>query len=380
MSLFKKLFPILVLPLVILFAGFLMVKPANAAKFVMTDYTLAQDETVTENLYVTNTNTEINGFVQGDLGITAPTIKVTGTVTGDVFLFGSDVTFSGNTFGNLYVVGNSVSIQGVVKGNLIVVATIANIDGDIEKDLNMVAMRANVDGTISDDARIVSADGSIESVIQGDLIIIGDSYTVQEDNVTGSIYTQAQIENIAKEQGVDISHDKVSFEISDATVWKTKLFGALFAFCSMSLVGYVLIALTPVKTGKVMTKVIGSTKDLLFSFLIGLGVLVVAPMAILILLLSLVGAPLALLIMGGLFFLTMFGTLWVEAAFGQEVLSWFKVKEYRPFKSLAIGRFITVCVRLIPFFGALYQLVLTSIAVGAFARMKYDYFEKGKKK
>jgi len=377
MFLSKRFFGLFALPLVTLLLGFLMVKPANAAKFVMTDYTLAQDETVSEDLYVTNTTTEINGFVQGDLIISASSIKVTGTVTGDVLLFGSDVTFSGNTFGNIFAFGNSVSIQGVVKGNVFASGAMVNINSDIEKDLYLFAINATVDGTISDDARIFIAEGSVKPIIQGDLLITGDRYTLQEEKVTGEVYTASQIKDIAREQGVDVDASSTQ---TQSSVIENKLFTALFAFCSMSLVGYILIASAPVKTGKLMNKITGSKKDLLLSFAIGLGVLVVAPFLVLLLTVSVVGIPLAIFLSGVLLFFTFFGRLWVETAFGQEILTLFKIKEYRPFKSLAIGRFITVVIRLIPVFGVIYTFVLSTIAVGAFARMKFEYLKVGKKK
>lgn len=377
MSLSKRFLGLLSLPLVAILLGFLMVKPANATKFVMTDYTLAQDETIAEDLYVTNSNTEINGFVQGDLIVSAATIKVTGTITGDVLLFGSDVTFSGNTFGNIFAFGNNVSIQGVVKGNVFAFGAMNNINSDIEKDLYLFSMNATVDGTVNDDARLFIAEGSIKSIIQGDLLITGDNYLLQEEKVAGEIYTTSKINDIAKEQGVDLEADT---DQKQTSVFENKLFNALFAFCSMSLVGYVLIAIAPIKTGKLMTKVIGSKKDILLSFAIGLGIAVLAPIGILLLTVSVVGAPLALFVSGVLLFLTVFGKLWVETAFGQEILTLLKVKEYRPFKSLAIGRFLTVCVGLIPIFGWVYSSLLSIIAMGAFARMKFEYFKGEKKK
>ena len=375
MSLSKRFFGLLALPLVALLWGFLMVKPANATKFVMTDYTLAQDETIAEDLYVTNSTTEINGFVQGDLIVSSATVKITGTITGDVILFGSDVTFSGNTFGSIFAFGNNVSIQGVAKGNVFASGAMVNINSDIEKDLHLFAMNATVDGTISDDARVFIAEGSVKAIIQGDLLITADSYVLQEDKVTGDIYTTSQIKDMAEEQGVDLEVDT-----DQASLFENKLFNALFAFCSMSLVGYVLIAIAPVKTGKLMTKVIGSKKDLLLSFAIGLGIAILAPAVMLLLTVSVVGAPLALFLLGILFFLTVFGKLWVETALGQEILTLFKVKEYRPFKSLAIGRFLTVCIGLIPIFGWVYSSLLSIIAMGAFVRMKFEYFKSGKKR
>ncbi len=381
MSISKRLLSILAIPLLTVLIGIVATKPANAAEFHFKDYTLNQDQTVADDLYVTNSYTEINGLVQGDLFIAATDVKITGTITGDVYVVGSNITFTGNTYGNLVAVGNDISIQGIVKANAYTIGSSVNFSGNVEKDYVNIAMRTSLTGSVGDDARFITSDGTIDTLIKGDLIILGSKYSLQEEKVTGNIYDSVIIENIAKEQGVifdkevDLNTPKVY-----ATNWTDKLFGALFSFCSLSLVGYVMIASAPVKTGKIMAKITGSPKDFIFSLLIGFAVLVVAPVALLLLSISLVGLPLAFFVFGLILFLTIFGQLWVETAFGQKILHLLKSEGYRPFKSLAIGRLISVLVGLVPFIGFFYSVALMSTAVGAFIRMKLEAWNKGKKK
>jgi hypothetical protein len=375
----KKLLSILAVPLLAVLFSIVAAKPANAAEFHFKDYTLNQDQTVTDDLYVTNSYTEINGLVQGDLFVVATDIKITGTVTGDIYMVGSNITFTGNTYGNLVAIGNDITIQGIIKANAYTIGSSVNFSGNVEKDYTDIAMRTNVTGSVGDDARLMTSDGTIDTLVQGDLIVLGSKYSLQKEKVTGNIYDSARLDAIAKDQGVvfnrEIDHPKTY-----TYNWSSKLFGALFAFCSLSLVGYVMIASAPVKTGKIITKVTDSPKDFIYSLLIGLGILIIAPLALLLLSVSLVGLPLSFFIFGLLLFLTVFGRLWVETALGQELLLLMKSDGYRPFKSLAVGRLISVLVGLIPFVGFFYSVTLMSTAVGAFVRMKLEAWNKGKKK
>jgi len=379
MFLSKRLLNILAIPLLAVLFSIVATKPVNAAEFHFKDYTLNQDQTVADDLYVTNSYTEINGLVQGDLFVVATDVKITGTVTGDVYLAGSNITFTGNTYGNLVAVGNDITVQGIVKSNAYTIGSLVNFSGNVEKDYVDIAMRTNLTGSVGDDARFITSDGTIDTLIQGDLIILGSKYSLQQEKVTGNIYDSARLDTIAKDQGVIINKE-IDTPKTYTYNWSSKLFGALFAFCSLSLVGYVMIASAPVKTAKIMAKVTGSPRDFVFSLLIGFGILVVAPVVLLLLSISLVGMPLAFFVFGLILFLTVFGRLWVETALGQEILLLMKSEGYRPFKSLAVGRLISVLVGLIPFVGFFYSVTLMSTAVGAFARMKLEAWNKGKKK
>ncbi len=376
----KKLFSILSLPFIIVLFSVLVSKPANAAEFHFNNYTLAQDQTINDDLYITTTNTEVNGLVNGDLVIFAKTATVTGTISGDVYIAAQTIVFKGNVYGNVYLAGENITINGNVKENLDVIGATVVADSQVEKDFFGIANNLQLRGTVGDDARFIGSSVYTKATVGGDLISLSNSADTKDSIVRGNTYTFDSIKAIAKQQGVD--WDAKATEIKEDTTqsnWSNTIFGALFSFVSMGLVGYLMIMAAPIKTGKILAKITGSSKDLVFSFLIGLLVLVAAPLAFILLCLSFVGLPLALLVFGILLFLTFFGRLWVEVAFGQEILDLCKVKGYRPFKSLAIGRLISVIINLVPVIGFIYSLVLMSIATGAFIRMKKEYWDRSKK-
>ncbi len=147
----------------------------------------------------------------------------------------------------------------------------------------------------------------------------------------------------------------------------------------MYIVGIILILSAPVKTLQIEKKIITSWEEALKSYAIGLVVLFTIPIPLFLLIITLVGAPLAFLIMGILIFLAAFGTIWTESAIGQKVLQLTDRKDNGRFISLLIGRSISVIVRLIPIVRGIYSLSLIMITVGAVVRTKYDAFTLSRK-
>jgi predicted acyltransferase (DUF342 family) len=379
MALSNKLVNILAVPFIALLLSVVLAKPANAAEFHFTDYTLEKEQTVNNNVYVFTTDSQVNGVIQGDLLVFAENVNISGAVTGDVYAFGSNITFTGNVYGNFFAFGNNENIKGNISGNLYTIGNTVNYDGQVGRDLTNISMQGNISGTIMDDIRVVAQQANIDADIKGEATVIAQKYTIDKEKVSGEIYDSETIKSIAKDQGVDLSKTEET-KTDYTTTWTDKLLFALFGYVSMGLVGYILISVTPVKTGRVITKITENPKEFILSFLVGFLALILAPAALVLLTLSLVGIPLGILVFGILMFLVMFGGLWVEVGIGQEILSLFKVNGYRPFKSLAVGRLLTVLISLIPVVGAIYICVLASTATGAFLRMKKEYLDMAKKK
>jgi cytoskeletal protein CcmA (bactofilin family) len=380
MPLSKRLFSILAVPLLTVLFCIIAAKPAKAAEFHFTDYTLTQDQTATDDLYITAEKVDVNGLVSGDLIVCANSVTVTGTISGNVYIIAQTIIFKGYAYGNVNLIGNNVTESGNVKGNLNTIGSTVFVDSQVEEDFFGIGYNLQLRGTVGDDARFIGENVYTKTTIEGDLISLSKTADTTDTIVRGNTYTADSIKAIAQKQGVNFD-EKVEYTPTTYTFTSAdKFYSILFAFCSMSLVGYVMITMTPVKTAKVISKITGSTKDFFLSFGIGFGILVVAPIALIFLCITLVGAPLAFFIFGLLLFLTLFGRLWVEVALGQEVLALFKQKDYRPFKSLAIGRLISVLISLIPFVGFFYSVILMSTSVGAFTRMKFEYWNKAKKK
>lgn len=379
MNIFKNIYKILPITFLFLLLSVLLPSKIEAAQFHFKSYTLSQEQSIDDDIYAVGEDFKIDGVVNGDVVVLGNTIQLNGTVTGDVYLVAEKINIDATVYGNTFVFGNNTSIEGTLAESTYIMTSILNYNADTQKDLFGFFLESSMKGTIGDDLRIVGFRSNIESIVRGDAILLGDGHTVNDMNVTGDIFYNTTLKDIAKSQGVDID-DGINVDMPTLKRnLKFNLSIILINFLSMLLVGFVLITLTPVKSIEIRKRITDSTTDLLSSLGIGFLAAVIIPLPLLILSFSVIGTPLALLITGLLSFLFIFGKVWVELAFGKEVLELFGVKEYRPFKSFLIGRVITVLITLIPVVGGFYSSIVGLLALGAIIRMKNDYFSMAKK-
>ena len=379
MNIFKNIYKILPITFLFLLLSLLLPSKIEAAQFHFKSYTLSQEQSIDDDIYAVGEDFKIDGVVNGDVVVLGNTIQLNGTVTGDVYLVAEKINIDATVYGNTFVFGNNTSIEGTLAESTYIMTSILNYNADTQKDLFGFFLESSMKGTIGDDLRIVGFRSNIESIVRGDAILLGDGHTVNDMNVTGDIFYNTTLKDIAKSQGVDID-DGINVDMPTLKRnLKFNLSIILINFLSMLLVGFVLITLTPVKSIEIRKRITDSTTDLLSSLGIGFLAAVIIPLPLLILSFSVIGTPLALLITGLLSFLFIFGKVWVELAFGKEVLELFGVKEYRPFKSFLIGRVITVLITLIPVVGGFYSSIVGLLALGAIIRMKNDYFSMAKK-
>ena len=363
------IFPILSILILLLFPKGVI----NAAKIEVGDYTLDKESIVEDDLYVSGERVVINGVVDGDLIVTGQNITVDGTVTGDIYLFGTTVTVGGNIYGNAILVGSTVTTSGTITENTYIGSMIADLDGTFNKDMAVATGTFKLNGSVGDDVRVASGQVISNATVGGDFLLAGDNYTVEEKNVYGDLIAGSEHpfwKDIPKEQTFNFSKDDfLGFNIGLAIV----------NFIGMYIVGVILILSAPVKTLQIEKKIITSWEEVLKSYAIGLVVLFTIPLPLFLLIITLVGAPLAFLIIGILIFLATFGTVWTESAIGQRVLQLTDRKDSGRFISLLIGRSISVIVRLIPIVRGIYSLSLILITVGAVVRTKYDAFSQARK-
>lgn len=379
MNIFKNIYKILPITFLFLLLSILLPSKIEAAQFHFKSYTLSQEQSIDDDIYAVGEDFKIDGVVNGDVVVLGNTIQLNGTVTGDVYLVAEKINIDATVYGNTFVFGNNTSIEGTLAESTYIMTSILNYNADTQKDLFGFFLESSMKGTIGDDLRIVGFRSNIDSIVRGDAILLGDGHTVNDMNVTGDIFYNTTLKDIAKSQGVDID-DGINVDMPTLKRnLKFNLSIILINFLSMLLVGFVLITLTPVKSIEIRKRITDSTTDLLSSLGIGFLAAVIIPLPLLILSFSVIGTPLALLITGLLSFLFIFGKVWVELAFGKEVLELFGVKEYRPFKSFLIGRVITVLITLIPVVGGFYSSIVGLLALGAIIRMKNDYFSMAKK-
>ncbi|OIO64361.1 hypothetical protein AUJ68_06390 [Candidatus Woesearchaeota archaeon CG1_02_57_44] len=195
----------------------------------------------------------INAPIGGDVRIAAQTLIINSDIHGEVIALARDVQVKGMLGKGGYLTGQNIIVNGPVNGNLKIEANTANVDGDIAGNLTATATSLTLKGTVS---------GNVD---QGT-----DSFT-NSATVNGQLLQHTRVAKAARNQNYAA---KVS---------------SILSFIIVTLLAAWLFPKAMTKRLKNLRKRPGS------AFLGGLLVAVLAPFAILLLFITLIGIPLALL-------------------------------------------------------------------------------------
>ena len=142
--------------LLALFATFALVGPAAAGEFRSEQsVTVAEGESIDDDLYVAAGIVNIDGTVNGDATIAGGTVTVSGTVTGSLNVGGGTVDVTGDVTGAVRVSAGTVRIAGsvgrdvVAFGGNVTIESSAEVAGDVAGGVGMLA----IDGAIGGDVR-----------------------------------------------------------------------------------------------------------------------------------------------------------------------------------------------------------------------------------
>jgi hypothetical protein len=113
--------------------------------------TVATDETLPHDLYVTGGTIAVRGRIEGDLVVAGGTVDVSGPVGGDIAAAGGTVTIAGPVDGDVRVAGGTVTVSGPVTRDLVAGAGTLNISAParIGGDLIFGAGETNLAGTVA---------------------------------------------------------------------------------------------------------------------------------------------------------------------------------------------------------------------------------------
>ena len=257
---------------------------------------VAVDGTVTGNLYAAGHRIILRGTVKGDLFAVAERVEIEGTVEGNVFAGGTTVLVRGSVRRSVHGGGDTVRIDssGRVDGDIVGCAGTIDLDGRVGRDFVAYAGMTNVRGNVGRNASVRTGHLHLEAParIGGNLVArVRDAAAVQVDE--GAIVSGKTETRLLPKQ-------KSRYARMGFYVWKLIWLTAAF------LVGLALHALLP---GLLPARLPGSVA-LLRAAGLGFVALVVVPAAALLLMLTLIGLPAGLLILG----------LWLAALYSSQIL------------------------------------------------------------
>jgi hypothetical protein len=128
---------------------------------------VGRNETVSENLYAAGKTVLVEGATEGDAMMAGMQVSLTGPVSQDAALAGMTVSVTGQVGGDLRIAGRDVTVSGPVNGEVIIfgsnvqVLSTASIAGDLVVYADEVTINGDVGGQASLHAKRIILNGHI---------------------------------------------------------------------------------------------------------------------------------------------------------------------------------------------------------------------------
>ncbi|MGV8161828.1 MAG: hypothetical protein ACP5N2_00670 [Candidatus Nanoarchaeia archaeon] len=357
----NKLFAVLIM--IFLLAGFVL---AESDSFKL-------DTEHSENLYLTNNEVSIESKLYGDLYSISERIDVNGLVRDDINAMTGVFDFRGTVGSDVRLVSSSAVIDGVIFGefinfgNYVKITNKAVIGGPVNINANIVV----IDGTIQDDLYVKAEKVILNGVVEGNAVIKAAKFELGPDaKIMGDLSSTRNVEDFSSQVEGTITKIKGR---DDPTNFTAITLSKLGLFIMIFLIGTVMILVTKKRTERT-TKTMYT--KFLFSMLIGFIALALAPFVALMLLFTIVGIPIALLIVA-IYVLVLILTLGFVALFlGRLNIKMAKSKN-NLWLELLIGSLALALISIIPVIFWLVVILLGFVGAGA---MILVYLGKDKKK
>lgn len=129
--------------------------------------TIGSAETIDDTLLVKGATVNVDGVVNGDLIVFAQKLSLRGTVKGSVMAFAQSMEINGTVEGNLYTFAQWLQMGGQAKHNLYAFCQncVLNSSGSVGTDVILFGQNQDFDGTIGRDATVSGESTEVRGAI-----------------------------------------------------------------------------------------------------------------------------------------------------------------------------------------------------------------------
>lgn len=367
-----------------LFAGFVLFgfcsSPAMAKVMTMEKGTVvvAEDEVIEDDLYIAGEGVEIEGEVNGDVYAAGGTVTVTGQISGDLVIGGGEVRVSGTVGDDLWVGAGNVYLTGAIIGDgmnvgagSVVIDEESTIGGSLLAGTGRLENDAPVGRNLMVGAGMLRLDAPVggEMRVGGETIELGGKAQVAGDltYMSEAELTLAEGASIAGETRRVESQYPTKAEKEKWEKEATKFAGAAHVGMNIfSYFGALVVGLVALWIAKKQALAVAEIIQKSFAASLGWGLLVVvlAIPAILMLMMTGVGLPLAMIVLVTLLVDFYLAKIWASMAVGQVMQKQFGWKKLQVGWVFVIGLTAYYVLRMIPVVGGLVRLVAFLAGVG----------------
>lgn len=332
---------------------------------------VSEDEVIDDDLYLGAETANVKGTINGDLYIGGGSVTVDATVNGDIIAGGGTVTISGTIEDDVRVAGGTVVINDAQIGDsLMVFGGTVSVDNDSVINGGVVFSGGSVTLDAPVARGILGAGGTIhiDNTVGRDVNVAGGTITFGSNaNVAGTVYYASE-SNLNVDENAVIGATEAVTMAEHARDSVDEGFGAakygfkVWSFLSTLLVGLVLLWLFP----RFMSGVVGTMEQNLGSSLLwGVLVLLLTVPVALLLMVTVIGLPLAAVMLGVFGLLLFLSKVFAGYFLGSWIvknMDWEITNKYLVF---AIGLLVFVLLTIVPILGGFVWLFGALLTLGA---------------
>ncbi|MCX6811845.1 MAG: polymer-forming cytoskeletal protein [Candidatus Berkelbacteria bacterium] len=330
------------------------------------------DGKVAGDLFVAGNKVTINGIIEGSIFAAAADIVIGdgAKIFGNAYLAASTIRFSGDVEGNVYAFGSSFesSDKAFVKRDLYAFGSTVTVHGWVERDLRSSAQTAIIKANIGRDAQFYNVTGlhlENDTNIEGSLIYRSDNDAQIGENV--------KVNRVEKQKPITTTAEQEKQQRENSIVaW---ILSAIYGLIAFLLVALLIVIFFPNKIKAISESI---AQKFGMNLLTGLVVLIVVPIISLILFCTLVGIPVAIILLVFYAVILYVGKLFVGIIAGKYIIDKFCPKwseKTRLIIGTLKGAGIIYILTLIPILGGIIGFLATLLALGAIwtERSRFDF-------
>ena len=299
--------------------------PAFASVVTTDRFIVRVEDTFTEDVYVASQSGRVEGTIEGDLVIATGSLVISGTVTGDVYALASgrvSVESGGVIGGSLRGAARDVVVVGAVGDDVAVAALSTSIDRgpgvEVGRDLVAFGGSVTVSGDVGRDVRGRMINAAISGTIGRDLDVAVERLVVKGDAAIGGDVLYRSTRQAAISPVATVAGQVVRLPAQSNFVYGVVLTIAnLVGFLGFLVLGILVLWLFRNSSSAAVGAVI---RHPVRTLLLGLAFVVVAPLTALVLAVTLVGLPVAAMVLLAMVVLLLVGPVPAVTAVGDRLL------------------------------------------------------------
>lgn len=385
----KKIATIITL---LLLTPFLLVTVASAANNETKPrvVVLAKDEVVNKDYFAAGDSVTLSGTVNGDAYLAGSNVIVEGTVNGDLIAAGGMVDIRGNILNNVRVAGGQIVVSAKIDKNLTVAGGSVNITDSAKIGGSLVAGAGtlSVFAPIGKSVNIGTGQATFGNTIGGDITAGAGQITLTPNaKVSGDLtywsQSPAQIQpgaqilgktthNLPPAKVVERARPARILGIFTGVSLAFKIVGLLSAL----IIGLLLLKFFPIYTQRTVDVI---AQKPWASLGIGFLTAVLTPIVLVILLITVIGIPIAMILLVTFLVVAYFAKIFVSLVFGQKFLQLFGQKIGSGW-SLLSGLVIYGLITVVPILGWIVTILVVLFGLGAILLEEKDFYSQLKSK